>query len=207
MLKNTFTKLLLSTTIFLIFPCNLLFADVIDKNLEEKKESNKYILLDLMITDNVFMSKNGIEKMKVISKKTEYKYKKVLYDKYEKNPWVGFGLNLFLPSVGSWVSGDFIGASLMDVGLVVGSQMTLYGNANGSVSSKPFEGNLVSNIGHVIVLSSLFYGYISPFIISNTYNRNLYSALSLDINEQVFIPFNKNDSNYLFRQNIITIKF
>lgn len=207
MLKNKITKFLLSISLLLINPCSFAIADVVDQNLEENKESNKYILLDSMISDNVFMSKNGMEKMKTISEKIDYKYKIVLYDKYEKNPWVGFGLNFFLPSVGNWVLGDFIGASLMDVGLVVGSQMTLYGNANGSSSTKPFEGNLVSNIGHVIMLSTLLYGYVSPFIISSNYNNKLYSSLSLNIDEYNPNPFDTTYNNYLFKQNILTIKF
>lgn len=85
-----------------------------------------YVRADRLIGSREFLGECGFGQLQLASGDLSLPMKKLLYDKYVR---FGFPLleevaNFFIPSLGSWLQGDWVGALITDIGL--GSSLSLF---------------------------------------------------------------------------------
>lgn len=136
--------------------------------------------------------------------------KLLLYENNKrKDQWLGFGLNLLITSLGSWVQGDWGGALTVD-GLVFGGCVMVLGGASS------YSGGL-EIAGAISMLTGYIYSIVRPFNFVNNWNKKIQESLGLnnmyisflDNKGQSIIFYNKNNENEItfLKSNINLLSF
>ena len=129
----------------------------------------------LMIRNGSFLGKGGVEKLRTSSSGLDYSEKELIDKDNEKTGWWGC-LDIWLPSLGNWIEGDYVGGTVSVVGFAGGYAIAAVGVA--SYSEHPADSSLIV-IGSLILTAAYIYGPVSCFVFANDYNTKLKDGLEL----------------------------
>jgi hypothetical protein len=161
------------------------------KEIEEKK-----IRLYFMLHEKEFRDKMGIYEIQRLAGEIPYSERLDMYAAFEKrDQGLGAGLNFFIPSLGSWIQGDFVGALIQDGLLLVGAGL-LYWNGNFDYENSNFynkengQSNMILYAGITVLAADWIFGIVRPFIYVRKWNKKLAASLriSVDALEQGYTP-------------------
>lgn len=148
--------------------------------------------IERLLPSGKFLKKENRIELYNLTKDISFQTKLDLYDRYQMNPWWGFGLNL-VPSLGSWLQGDCTGAITTDIGLtgsIIGFISTMsYLNSIGmgsSMTSDEYEAYrkkadiplLLSYAFFAMIWSCEIANLIYPFTYASYYNGQLEKAIN-----------------------------
>jgi len=147
-------------------------------------EENK-IRLYFMLHEEAFLDKMGIYEVQRLAGEIPYSERLAMYSAYERrDQGMGAGLNFIIPSLGSWMQGDYAGALFQDGLLILGIGL-LYLNDNFDYESSTFyneetgQSNMMKYAGITVLAGNWIFGIIRPFTYAKKWNKKL--ALSLRI--------------------------
>ena len=172
--------------------------------------NSKMFKLDLMLQNKLFLDPTLILDMKKDSESMSYEYRMLLYNKYEKNAGLGFGLNLLLISLGSWVIGDYTGASITDLGFLLGIAClgaTNLGNGGYNYDQKIRVNTTFAVVAGVILTGTWIYNLFAPFGYAEDCNNKLRNSLNLPIPDHNNLQYSSDkDGSYSSSIPLDTIK-
>lgn len=138
-----------------------------DKALRKKIES--------MLASRAFLDDAQRNKLIDYSAVLNLKEKMIYYSMYRKDHFFGYTLmNAFVPSLGSWIQNDYVGAIITDflgftgASLVIASLPTFF---NTEVN------NVRMTLGVVSLIASGFFNLTRPYYFEISFNKKLKSAL------------------------------
>ena len=163
---------------------------------EEPDIQKNMVKVEVMLQNRTFLNPVGSAKIQQYSDSLPYEYKMMLYNKYEKNAGLGFGLNFLLISVGSWAIGDTTSAIVQDI---------IFLAAIALMSSKNTQ-----SVGIGLGLGNWVGSLISPFVFSGDWNNKLKNSLNLVAYDEYNRPryvFDENNTPNTVQFNILSIGF
>ena len=136
---------------------------------EQKFDAAVVLELQGLIRNQAFQYELGRSEMLALSRSLPQDDRLTLYSDYRKSGAFGWMLLNIIPSVGSWVQGDVVGAttelSLLAAGVAIGFLTRI---------------QLQVSIPIAILVADAA-GFIFPYIHENTWNRNLSQALWIPV--------------------------
>ncbi len=143
-------------------------STVEDKEEDKGRQEETKQQLMLMIRDRAFFQDDGQMQMNTLAQTLSEPDRYFLYSTNKKEDgFLGFILNLLLPSVGSWVQGDYVSALVQDAAYVLGGL------------AYAFAPNPIDLIGATAVAAAYIVGLITPWTFEGSWNRKLADGLGV----------------------------
>ena len=151
---------------------------------EETSDAGAKAQLMSMINNRSFLQTSGNLQMNNLAKKLSQNDRFFLYSTNKKdNAAIALVLNLVIPSVGSWVQGDYVGALVEDLLYITGFIMMgvgweeyTYGTIITYTYSLP---TAVFYAGTGFVVTAWITSLIAPFVFQSDWNNKLATALGV----------------------------
>lgn len=151
-----------------------------DKDIEEKKTE-----LYFMLHQKQFRDRMGTYEMQRLAGDIPYSERLAMYAAFERrDQGIGAGLNLLVPSLGSWVQKDVTGALIQDGILLLGVGL-LYWNGNLDYENNNFyntengQSDMLMYAGITVLLADWIFGIIRPITYVKKWNRQIASSLRI----------------------------
>jgi hypothetical protein len=132
-----------------------------------------FTYLDTLAQNNVFMRPGGVELMRQYSTSLDPFFKKVLYDRYARDPWGAATLNLFTGGLGSLFMKDTVPGIILETGMAIS-----YGAFFAAMTmpqTKAWGLDTASEIGAVVFGVA---GIVWPFLTALPWNKKLKESLA-----------------------------
>jgi hypothetical protein len=152
---------------------------------EERAVEEKKTKLYFMLHEKSFRDRMGIYEMQRLAGEIPYSDRLSMYADFERrDQGIGIGLNLLVPSLGSWVQGDVGGAIIQDGLLLLGAGL-LYWNGSYDYDNRNFynnengQSNMMMYAGITLLVADWIFGIIRPFTYVKKWNKRIASSLRI----------------------------
>jgi len=149
-------------TLILLCTASVAFAD-----------ESKVATISGMIKSNLFKNQDQI---KALSEDLNTTEKMALYDRYKKDQWGPFALNLLLGAgIGSFIEGDNTGGLIALVADLSGWAALIMPEVVSLYSDTKY---LLEAVGYVVIIGSRIFEIVRPFWYTAKYNSTLQDSLN-----------------------------